>query len=169
MRHLCVRLKLYFMIDHNELEALLCGYWLSDISNFAAYVADRMSDVNWVGFYLDDGAKLRLASFIGKPACLDIAYNRGVCGYAFTLKQTVIVDDVHQFPGHIACDERSRSEMVIPFFIENKLVGVLDIDSPSLARFTLEDKAALEKAVMILSQKITENTKAHPQEIFGRI
>lgn len=157
------------MIDHAELEALLCGYWLSDISNFAAYVADKMPDINWVGFYLDDGAKLRLASFIGKPACLDIAYNRGVCGHAFTLKQTVIVDDVHQFPGHIACDERSRSEMVIPFLIENKLVGVLDIDSPSLARFTPADKSALEKAVLILSKKIAENSKVHPQEIFGRI
>lgn len=156
-------------IDHAELEALLCGYWLSDISNFAAYVADKMPDINWVGFYLDDGSKLRLASFIGKPACLDIAYNRGVCGHAFTLKQTVIVDDVHAFPGHIACDERSRSEMVIPFYIENKLVGVLDIDSPSIARFTSSDKTALEKAVAILSKKIAQNTKEKPEQVFGRL
>lgn len=157
------------MIDHAELEALLCGYWLSDISNFAAYVADKMPDINWVGFYLDDGCQLRLSSFIGKPACLSIDYSRGVCGNAFTQKKTIIVDDVHQFPGHITCDERSRSEMVIPFFIENKLVGVLDIDSPSLSRFKIADKIALEKAVLILSRKIAENSKMQPQQVFGRI
>lgn len=156
-------------IDHAELEALLCGYWLSDISNFSAYVAEKMTDINWVGFYLDDGQKLRLASFIGRPACLDIAYDRGVCGHAFTQKSSVIVDDVHQFPGHIACDERSRSEMVIPFFIENKVVGVLDIDSPSIARFTKDDQSSLEKAVAILSEKIARNTKEKPQEVFGRL
>lgn len=157
------------MIDHAELEALMCGYWLSDISNFAAYVADKMPDINWVGFYLDDGSKLRLASFIGKPACLDIAYNRGVCGHAFTQKATVIVDDVHAFPGHIACDERSRSEMVIPFYIENKLVGVLDIDSPSIARFKSEDKIALEKAMAILSKKIATYINDSPEQVFGRL
>lgn len=156
-------------IDLQELEALLCGYWISDLSNFAAYLADRMTDINWVGFYLDDGTKLRLASFMGLPACLEIAYHRGVCGHAFTHKSSIIVDDVHQFPGHIACDERSRSEMVIPVFIQNQLVGVLDIDSPIIQRFTSEDQKLLEKAVLILSQKIAENSLRNPHEVFGRI
>ncbi len=156
-------------IDLQELEALLCGYWLSDISNFSAYIYEKMPDINWVGFYLDDGTKLRLASFMGKPACLEIAYTRGVCGYAFSQQTTTLVDDVHKFPGHIVCDEKSRSEMVIPFFIENKIVGVLDIDSPSVARFTTDDKITLEKAVQILSEKISENSKLHPNEVFGRI
>ena len=156
-------------MDLQELEALLCGYWLSDISNFSAYLFEKMHDINWVGFYLDDGSKLRLASFMGKPACLEIAYTRGVCGHAFTKQVTTLVDDVHQFPGHIVCDEKSRSEMVIPFFVENKIVGVLDVDSPSVARFTKDDKILLEKAVQILSQKISENSKLHPDEVFGRI
>lgn len=156
-------------IDLNELEALLCGYWLSDIANFAAYLADHMEDINWVGFYLDDGQKLRLASFIGKPACLEIAYSRGVCGHAFTQKSTVLVDDVHQFPGHIACDERSRSEMVIPFYVDHKLVGVLDLDSPTTARFKAADQDLLEKAVSILSKKIGENSRRNPHEKFGCI
>ena len=156
-------------MDLAELEALMSGYWLSDISNFSAYVADNIKDINWVGFYLDDGSKLRLASFIGKPACLEIAYNRGVCGHAYSKRQTTIVDDVHEFPGHIACDERSRSEMVIPFFIENKLVGVFDMDSPTVGRFKPADKILMEMALAIVSKKIAENSKINPREIFGQV
>ena len=152
-------------INLNSLEALLSGYWLSDLPNFASYIYNNMENLNWIGFYLSDGKTLRLGPFMGNPACLVIPYDKGVCGKAYSLNQTVIVDDVHLFSGHISCDAASESEMVIPLIINQKLVGVLDIDSPIKSRFSLEDKIVLEKAVQLLAAKISENT----QNIFGRL
>ena len=152
-------------INLNSLEALLSGYWLSDLPNLASYIYNNMDNLNWVGFYLNDGKSLRLGPFMGNPACLVIPYDKGVCGKAYSLNQTVIVDDVHLFSGHKSCDAASESEMVIPLIINQKLVGVLDIDSPIKSRFSLEDKIVLEKAVQLLAAKISENT----QNIFGRL
>ncbi|MGE3609532.1 MAG: GAF domain-containing protein [Bacteriovoracaceae bacterium] len=142
----------------NELEAYLTGYWPTDLSNFSAYIFHHLPDLNWVGFYLNDGQKLRLGPFHGKPACMEIPFHRGVCGKSFTEKEILLVDDVHEFPGHIACDSASRSEMVFPFYIDGQLAGVLDIDSPTLARFTNQDKEQVKAALQILSTKL-ENSK----------
>jgi GAF domain-containing protein len=139
-----------------SLEALLSGFWLSDLSNFASYVYHNMENVNWAGFYLTDGKELKLGPFMGKPACLMIPYDKGVCGKAFSLAKPIMVDDVHSFEGHISCDPDSRSELVVPFYIDDKLVGVFDLDSPSISRFTEADKIIIGSAVKILSQKISD-------------
>jgi L-methionine (R)-S-oxide reductase len=121
------------------------GRWLTDFSNISALFWQHMPDINWVGFYLNHKGKLRLGPFQGKPACLEIDYHRGVCGKAFTLQETLLVDDVHHFPGHIACDLLSRSELVVPLTIAHFKIGVLDIDSPIFARFKDQDRQEIEK------------------------
>lgn len=136
-----------------ELENLLVGYWLTDLSNFSALFFDRYPEINWIGFYLTDGKKLRLGPFAGRPACTDIGFDRGVCGASFSSGKSLIVNDVHQFPGHIACDPKSRSELVIPLTYKEKLIGVLDIDSPKLSRFEKSDLDFFEQAVACLMQK----------------
>ncbi|MBK7960151.1 MAG: GAF domain-containing protein [Bdellovibrionales bacterium] len=153
------------LFDLQELESLLSGYWLTDLANFSAFLFEKVPDVNWVGFYLSDGKKLRLAPFCGKPACFVIPFANGVCGHAYRQVETLVVDDVDLFAGHIRCDSNSKSEIVIPLLISNRLVGVLDIDSPKVARFTGEDRIFLEKAVRILSQKISNYSGTK----FGRI
>lgn len=152
-------------IDLKELESLMSGYWLTDLSNFSAFLFEKLPDVNWVGFYLSDGKKLRLGPFCGRPACMEIPFGRGVCGKAFLQAGTLIVADVDLFPGHIRCDSNSKSEIVIPLFISSELVGVLDIDSPKINRFTENDKSLLEDAVQILSVKISDYSGAR----FGNI
>jgi L-methionine (R)-S-oxide reductase len=136
-----------------ELEALLTGFWLTDLANFSAFFYDRIPDLNWIGFYLSDGKKLCLGPFMGKPACVEIALNRGVCGAAFTENKSWIVKDVHEFPGHISCDPVSQSELVIPFAVNGKLLGVLDVDSPLKDRFTTLEQLLLTRALGILSTK----------------
>jgi L-methionine (R)-S-oxide reductase len=128
------------------LEHHLTGRWLTDLANFSAFVFHELPDLNWAGFYLDDGSKLVLGPFVGRPACTEIAYSRGVCGAAFTSGETVLVPDVHEFPGHIACDSASRSEMVVPM----SSLGVFDLDSPSLNRFSEKDRLLLEGWMQIL-------------------
>lgn len=140
-----------------EIEALLCGFWLSDLANVSSYLFNNVPDLNWVGFYLDDGEKLRLGPFMGKPACLEIPYNKGVCGVAFSQKKSLIVDDVDAFPGHIRCDSDTKSELVVPFYLNQKIVGVLDIDSAREARFTSTDQLLMEKIVKILSESIAKH------------
>lgn len=147
-------------IDLIEIDALMTGFWLTDFSNLSAYLFENLDDVNWVGFYLSDGQKLRLGPFCGKPACTEIAFKNGVCGQAFTNKTSVIVDNVDQFPGHIRCDSNSKSEIVIPIFISEQIIGVLDVDSPKFDRFTFQDKEILEKVIDILSRKISNYTGA---------
>lgn len=140
------------MNETSDLKAYLTGHWLTDLANFSAFVFHALPDLNWAGFYLDHGDKLRLGPFVGKPACTEIAYGRGVCGSAYSNKETLLVADVHAFPGHIACDSASRSEMVIPFMINEVCVGVFDLDSPTPGRFTERDRAILEQWLKVLAQ-----------------
>ena len=145
------------------------AHWLPVLSNAAALLWDALDDINWAGFYLVDpvtvsGAEpdvapsdhelrtpeLRLGPFQGKVACVRIPFGRGVCGTAAATRISQLVEDVHQFPGHIACDSASNSEVVVPIFKDGQVVGVLDIDSPSVARFTQEDLAGLEQVVKAL-------------------
>lgn len=117
---------------------------IANLSNASAALWQAMEDINWAGFYLLEGDTLVLGPFQGKPACIEIGPGRGVCGAAVATGRTQLVTDVHAFPGHIACDSASRSEIVIPLFRPNgEIFGVLDIDSPDLDRFTPEDEAGL--------------------------
>ena len=136
------------------------AHWLPVLSNAAALLWDALDDINWVGFYLVDPVtvtgsgprtpELRLGPFQGKVACVRIPFGRGVCGTAAATKTSQLVEDVHQFPGHIACDSASNSEVVVPIVKDNQVVGVLDIDSPSVARFAQEDLTGLEQVVKAL-------------------
>jgi GAF domain-containing protein len=116
---------------------------IANLANISALLNLELHDINWVGFYLLKNEELVLGPFQGKPACVRIPIGRGVCGTAFMNKQVIRVDDVHQFAGHIACDAVSQSEIVIPFRVQGQWVGVLDIDSPSLARFSSVDEQGL--------------------------
>ncbi len=120
---------------------------ITTLSNLAAYLNYFLDDINWVGFYLYDGEKLFLGPFQGLPACTLIQLGSGVCGNAAKDQKSYVVPDVDAFPGHIACDGASKSEIVIPILVKDKLWGVLDIDSPSLARFDDTDRVHLEKVV----------------------
>ena len=118
---------------------------ISDLSNISALLFNSLEDVSWAGFYIYSNGKLLLGPFMGKPACTQIEVGKGVCGTAFANKETVLVKNVHEFSGHIACDSASNSEIVVPIFVNNNVVGVLDLDSTSLNRFTEEDKNGLEE------------------------
>lgn len=120
-------------------------------ANVSALLKQTLSNVSWVGFYLFNGTALYLGPFQGKVACVDITLDRGVCGLAARSKKTVIVPDVHKFPGHIACDEGSNSEIVIPLMKNNQLLGVLDIDSYSFARFDQVDQTYLEQLIQVIA------------------
>ena len=146
-----------------ELAPLLVGHWLIDFANFAAFVFHELPDLNWAGFYLATETKLLLGPFCGKPACTEIYFGRGVCGTAFASKKSLIVGDVHEFPGHIACDPDSNSEIVIPLILQGKCFGVLDLDSPRLDRFADEDRQGLELWTQLLIAKIpASQIQAHP-------
>jgi L-methionine (R)-S-oxide reductase len=127
--------------------------WLANLSNTASFLANTLHEINWVGFYLLKDEELVLGPFMGKPACVRIAVGKGVCGTAVAENQTQVVADVHQFPGHIACDADSRSEIVIPLVVDNKVIGVLDMDSPVLNRFETVDKEYLEQLAAILIEE----------------
>lgn len=129
-------------------------YLISNLSNVSALLNQAMTDINWVGFYLMNNDKLVLGPFQGKVACVEIAAGKGVCGTAVELDKVMLVPDVHAFPGHIACDDASRSEIVLPLHKEGNIVGVLDIDSPLPGRFTEEDKVGLLKVVDVLEKII---------------
>jgi len=122
---------------------------ISILSNTSAFLMEVMEDVSWAGFYLFDEL-LYLGPFQGKVACTHIPMNQGVCGTSAYRQETIIVDNVHEFAGHIACDGASNSEIVVPIVIDNKLYGVLDLDSTSFARFQKEDQQFLEELVKIL-------------------
>ena len=124
-------------------------------ANVSALLKQTLSDVSWVGFYLFNGTALYLGPFQGKVACVDITLDRGVWGLAARTKKTVIVPDVHKFPGHIACDEGSNSEIVIPLLKNNQLIGVLDIDSYTFARFDKVDQTYLEKFVKFIAESLS--------------
>lgn len=126
------------------------GWDITILSNTAALLWDSLEDINWAGFYLVRGGRLELGPFQGKPACTVIEIGKGVCGTAVAQDRTQLVKNVHEFPGHIACDSASNSEIVVPMHAGGNIFGVLDIDSPILARFDEEDKAGLEAFVRIL-------------------
>ena len=139
-----------------EIAALIDGvpYEIANLANISAALWQAMDRINWAGFYLMEKGKLVLGPFQGKPACIEIPLGRGVCGTAAQEKRTVLVEDVHQFPGHIACDSASNSEIVVPIFKNGEIYGVLDIDSPYFARFIAEDQRELEEIVKILEESL---------------
>ncbi len=124
---------------------------IANLSNASAAIFGSLEDVNWAGFYALKGDTLVLHPFQGKPACIRIPIGKGVCGTAVALDQTQLVPDVHQFPGHIACDSASNSEIVIPLHANGGIVGVLDIDSPTVGRFTEEDLNGLMLSAEVIS------------------
>jgi L-methionine (R)-S-oxide reductase len=130
---------------------------IANLANAGALIFQSLSDVNWAGFYLLKGDQLVVGPFQGKVACVRIGMGKGVCGTAAQERRTVIVPDVHQFPGHIACDSASRSEIVVPLIRDGELIGVLDIDSPSLSRFDDEDAAGLEEVAKVLAERNAGN------------
>lgn len=136
-----------------ELNALVEGEpdLIANMANAASLLFHTLPDLNWAGFYRLVGNELVLGPFHGQPACIRIALGRGVCGTAAARRETVIVPDVHQFPGHIACDSASNSEIVVPLLANGKLLGVLDLDSPLFSRFDEEDRAGLEAAAQALT------------------
>ena len=141
------------MTDYQALteqaESLVAGvpHLIANLSNLSALIYDALDDLNWAGFYLLEGETLVLGPFQGKPACIEIPIARGVCGAAVRADRPQLVPDVHAFAGHIACDSASRSELVIPMHRDGAVVAVLDLDSPSLARFTEADKDGLTRLV----------------------
>ncbi len=141
------------MTDYQALteqaESLVAGvpHLIANLSNLSALIYDALDDLNWAGFYLLEGETLVLGPFQGKPACIEIPIARGVCGAAVRENRPQLVPDVHAFAGHIACDSASRSELVIPMHRDGAVVAVLDLDSPSLARFTEADKDGLTRLV----------------------
>ena len=132
-------------------------YTVTNLANISALIYDELSDLNWAGFYLMRDGKLILGPFQGKLACTQIPIGKGVCGTAVAENKTMLVENVHEFPGHIACDSASNSEIVIPVRHDGEVIGVLDIDSPLIGRFSEEDKAGLEKLVSILEAHIHSN------------
>ena len=140
-----------------QLESLSEGVsWdITVLSNAVALIWDSLEDINWAGFYLMKEGKLLLGPFQGKPACTVIEIGKGVCGTAAAEDKTQLVKNVHEFPGHIACDSASNSEIVVPLHSGDSVCGVLDIDSPHLGRFSEEDREGLEAFVHILESAIT--------------
>jgi GAF domain-containing protein len=123
---------------------------IANAANTSALLFELMPDLNWAGFYfLRSGNELVVGPFQGKTACVRIPVGRGVCGAAVERRQPMLVEDVHAFPGHIACDAASRSELVVPLFKDDRILGVLDLDSPSPSRFDLDDQAGLEQVAAI--------------------
>ena len=127
---------------------------IANLANISALIYTTLDKLNWAGFYLAEGDKLVLGPFQGRPACIEIPWGRGVCGTAAAQDRTQLVPDVHLFPGHIACDCASRSEIVVPLRKEGKVVGVLDIDSPVLSRFSDEDRAGLEALCALVEKNV---------------
>ncbi len=135
-----------------QLDALLTGEpnVIANLSNASALLNQFFDQINWVGFYLIENGELVLGPFQGLPACVRIPLGKGVCGTSAETQETIIVPDVHQFPGHIACDAASQSEIVLPIVKDGELIGVLDIDSPIKNRFSQEDAKGLEQFVQVL-------------------
>lgn len=145
----------------SQLRSLLEGErdFIANAANFSALLYHSLPDLNWAGFYLSKGEGLVLGPFQGKPACVRIAMGNGVCGTAAQQRQTILVDNVHDFPGHIACDSASNSEIVVPLIKHERLLGVLDLDSPSFARFDDEDAQGLNELVEIFIDSTSFESK----------
>src|SRR5436189_4484304 len=141
----------------SQLSSLLAGErdLVANAANFSSLVFHSLTDLNWAGFYFVRGGELVLGPFQGQPACVRIKIGQGVCGAGAARCDTVIVPNVHEFPGHIACDSASNSEIVVPLMKDGRMIGVLDLDSPKLSRFDREDAAGLEQLVKILLSSVT--------------
>ena len=139
-----------------NLEALVGGvpHKIANLANAAALLYESLEGINWAGFYLLEGDTLILGPFMGKPACIEIPMGRGVCGASAASGKTQLVPNVHEFPGHIACDSASNSEIVVPLFCEGAVIGVLDIDSPHYSRFDERDQVGLEEFAKIIETAI---------------
>ena len=150
------------MTDYQTLCAQLCAltdgvpHKIANLANASALLWEHLDRINWAGFYMMEGGKLVLGPFQGKTACIEIPVGRGVCGTAVAQNATQLVMDVHQFPGHIACDSASNSEIVVPIRVRGEIFGVLDIDSPNFGRFTEEDQAGLEEFVKVLETALED-------------
>ena len=148
------------MTDYKEinlqLKSLIQGvpHRIANLANASALIFNSLEGLNWAGFYMLEGDKLILGPFQGKTACIEIPVGKGVCGTAVAERRTQLVPDVHAFPGHIACDSVSNSEIVIPLFDGDEVVGVLDIDSPHFDRFTEADREGLEEFAEILCREL---------------
>lgn len=143
---------------HGALRSLLAGERdpIANAANTSALLFDVLPDLNWVGFYfLRDARELVVGPFQGKPACVRIPLGAGVCGAAAERGETIVVPDVHAFPGHIACDGASRAEIVVPLWMSGTLFGVLDVDSPRLARFDADDRLGLEAIARAYTESLT--------------
>ncbi len=136
-----------------QLQALFEGEadMIANAANMSALIYQMMPDLNWAGVYLLKGEQLVLGPFQGKPACVRIPVGRGVCGSAVERKSSILVEDVHAFPGHIACDAASRSELVVPIFRDSATIGVIDLDSPLPSRFDADDQAGIERLAEIFA------------------
>lgn len=149
-------LKAKYNLLAKQLDALLEGEFdnVANLSNASALLNQFLDNINWCGFYLSKNDELLLGPFQGLPACVHIPFGKGVCGTAAESQKTIVVEDVHAFPGHIACDSASQSEIVVPIVKEQTLFGVLDIDSPIKNRFSTEDQDGLEQFVTILTKHL---------------
>jgi L-methionine (R)-S-oxide reductase len=139
------------------LEGLVAGEsdGIANMANAASLIWESLPDINWVGFYRNVGGELIVGPFQGRPACVRIAFGSGVCGVAAETREVQLVEDVHAFPGHIACDSASNSEIVVPILgVDGQLLGVLDIDSPKHARFDAEDQAGVVRLAEIMAKAI---------------
>ena len=139
-----------------QVHALVSGvpHVIANLANASAAIWQAMEDINWAGFYIMEKGRLVLGPFQGNPACIRIPVGKGVCGTAVERDEIQLVEDVHLFPGHIACDSASNSEIVLPIHKDGKVWGVLDIDSPYFSRFTEADKEGLQKVVAVLEKTI---------------
>lgn len=148
------------MTDYRELNTMLRSiiedvpHKVANLANASALIFEKLDRLNWAGFYLIEDGRLVLNAFQGKVACIEIAIGRGVCGSAVAERRTLVVPDVHKFPGHIACDGASNSEIVVPLFKDDEIFGVLDIDSPVFDRFDENDKAGLEEFAGVLAGEL---------------
>ncbi len=142
-----------FPLLKNQLQSLLANETdlIANMANMAAFIFHEFDDINWAGFYIVRDNQLVLGPFQGKIACVRIPFGKGVCGNAAKNKLSILVDNVHEFPGHIACDSSSNSELVIPIIVNNKTFALFDIDSPRIGRFTNEDKAGVEKLIEVFT------------------
>lgn len=141
-----------------QLSSLLAGEGdlIANAANFSSLIFHSLPDLNWAGFYFAKDGELVLGPFQGKPACIRIKIGEGVCGVAAAKRETVIVPNVHEFPGHIACDSASNSEIVIPIIKDSQLIGVLDLDSPRIDRFDENDAEGLERLTRIFVESIAQ-------------
>ena len=148
------------MTDYSLMNAALEGlvegvpHTVANLANASALINNMMENINWAGFYIVEDGKLVLGPFQGKPACIEIQIGSGVCGTAVAENATMLVPNVHDFPGHIACDCASNSEIVVPIRKDGVVIGVLDIDSPEFSRFTEDDRAGLEEFVRTLEKHL---------------